>query len=78
MIAELDCVALTANLPEHGLVAGDVGAVVHVLEGGKGYMVEFTTYDGDTVALATVAATQIRLLARNEVHHARPLELAAH
>jgi hypothetical protein len=32
MIAELDCVALTADLPEHGLTAGDVVAVavVHV------------------------------------------------
>ncbi len=78
MIAELDCVALTADLPEHGLVAGDVGAVVHVIKDGKGFMVEFTTYDGDTVALATVSANQIRPLARNEVHHARRLEPAAH
>ena len=78
MIAELDCVALTASLPEYGLVAGDVGAVVHVIEDGKGFMVEFTTYDGDTVALATVSPNQVRPLTRNEVHHARPLELAAH
>lgn len=78
MIAELDCVALTADLPKHGLVAGDVGAVVHVIKDGKGFMVEFTTYDGDTVALATVSANQIRPLARNEVHHARRLEPAAH
>jgi hypothetical protein len=30
MISELDSVALTVNLLEHGLTAGDVGAVVHV------------------------------------------------
>ena len=39
--------------------------------------VEFTTYDGTTVALAKVAADQIRPLARNEIHHARPFALAA-
>ena len=30
MIAELDCVALTQNLPEHGLVAGNLGRDGHV------------------------------------------------
>lgn len=78
MIAELDCVALNVNLPEFGLVAGDVGAVVHVFEGGHAYMVEFTTYDGDTVALIKLLYDQVRKLARNEIHHARPVELAAH
>ena len=28
MIRELDCVVLTADLPEYGLKRGDVGAVV--------------------------------------------------
>ena len=49
MIAELDCVALTVNLPEHGLEAGDVGAVVHVFKGGNNFTVEFTTFNGSTV-----------------------------
>ena len=74
MIAELDCVALTADLPEHGLTAGDVGAVVHVYKGGKSFMVEFTTFDGSTVAVARVSASQIRSLSRNEIHHARQFE----
>ena len=73
MIAELDCVALTVDLPEHGLAAGDVGAVVHVYKGGKNFMVEFTTFDGKTVAVARVAADQVRPLAHNEIHHARAL-----
>jgi len=75
MIAELDCVALTIALPEHGLAVGDVGTVVHVHKGGHGYMVEFTTYDGATVAVAKVSTKQVRALGRNEVHHARPLDL---
>ena len=77
MIAELDCVALTADLPEHGLTAGDVGAVVHVYKGGKSFMVEFTTFDGSTVAVTKVSAAQIRPLSRKEIHHARPFEPVA-
>jgi hypothetical protein len=56
MIAELGCVALAVDLPEHSLAAGDVGAVVHVYESGKNFMVEFTTFDGKTVAVAKVSA----------------------
>lgn len=78
MIAELDCVALTTALPEHGLTAGDVGTVVHVLRAGHGYMVEFVAYDGTTVAVAKVSAEQVRPLGGNEVHHARRLDLATH
>ena len=78
MIKELDCVALTTALPEHGLAAGDVGAVVHVFKGGRNFTVEFTTFDGATVALAKVSAEQIRPLARNEIHHTRSFEPAAH
>lgn len=63
--------------PEHGLVAGDVGAVVHVLKNGKGYVVEFTTFRGDTVAVVTVSPDQIRPIHPNEVYHARRLESAA-
>jgi hypothetical protein len=78
MIKELDCVALNVGLPEHGLAAGDVGAVVHAYKDGRAFMVEFTTFDGTTVAVAKVSADQIRLLGRNEIHHARPFELAGH
>lgn len=78
MIAELDCMALKVALPEHGLAAGDVGTVVHAYKEGRSFTVEFTTYDGTTVALAKVAADQMRPLARNEIHHARPFALAAH
>jgi len=78
MIKELDCVALKVALSEHGLAAGDVGTVVHAYKNGLSFTVEFTTYDGATVALAKVSAEQIRPLGRNEIHHARPFALAAH
>ena len=76
MIKELDCVVLTAELADLGLAAGDVGAVVHVYEGGRSYQVEFTTYDGRTVAVAKVSANQIRPLRSREIHHARAFEAA--
>ena len=78
MIKELDCVALTTDLPEHGLTAGDVGAVVHVLKSSRDFTVEFTTFDGATVALPKVSADQICPLARNEIHHTRSFEPTAH
>jgi hypothetical protein len=78
MIAELDSVALTVNLPEHGLAAGDVGAVVHVYEGGAQFMVEFTTFTGSTVAVTKVTGAQIRPLLRDEIHHARKMQTSAH
>ena len=77
MIRELDSVALAVDLPEHGLAAGDVGAVAHVYESGKNFMVEFTAFDGKTVAIAKVSADQIRPLARNEIHHAPALDSVA-
>lgn len=77
MIAELDTVALTTGLPDYGLTAGDVGAVVHIYEGGKSFMVEFTTFKGSTVAVTKVSDDQIRPVARDEIHHARKFEPVA-
>jgi len=77
MIKELDCVALATGLPDYGLAVGDVGAVVHVYEDGHSYQVEFTTFDGGTVAVAKVSADQIRPLGDKEIHHARSFEPAA-
>lgn len=73
MIEELASVALTVDLPEHGLQAGDIGTVVMVHQEGKGYAVEFLTLGGDTIAVVTVTAGQIRPIRANEIAHAREL-----
>lgn len=39
MIAELDRIILTTNIPEYGLEKGDMGTVVLVHQGSKGYEV---------------------------------------
>jgi hypothetical protein len=60
MIAELGTVVLITDLPQHGLRAGDLGTVVLVHAGGVGYTVEFATVQGETVAVVTLNAEQLR------------------
>ena len=76
MIKELDSVVLTADLPEYRLAKGDIGTVVLVHEGGKGCTVEFMTLTGNTIAVVTLLANQIRQTARDEIAHARPVAVA--
>ncbi len=75
-IKEHDCVVLTANLPEENLEAGDVGTVVHIHKGGVAYEVEFVTLAGDTIAVATVEASQVRPVGKRDLNHVRELQAA--
>jgi hypothetical protein len=65
----LDVVALTVDLPEKGLVRGQVGTVVEILSPAA-YEVEFSDDEGQTYAQAALEGDQLMLL------HYRP-ELAA-
>lgn len=76
MLRELDTVVLTRDLTEHGLVSGDVGAVVHRYPAGDAFEVEFVTADGKTVALATLTIRDVRPLLGREILHVRDLALA--
>lgn len=71
MIRELDRVVLTMPRSELGLVAGDIGTVMLVHEGGKGFEVEFVALGGDTFAVTTLTADDVRPVDRNEIAHAR-------
>ncbi len=42
-----------------------------VYDGGRGFEVEFVTFSGDTIAVVTVDAGQIRALGPREIAHAR-------
>ncbi len=75
-INELDAVALTCDLPAHGLLRGDVGTAVLVHGNGKAFEVEFVGYDGHTVALVTLERDQVRPLQTHDIPHARELEHA--
>ena len=72
-INELDSVALTCDLPEHGLVHGDVGTAVLVHGNGAAFKVEFVGYDRHTVALLTLERAQVRTLRAHDIPHAREL-----
>ena len=76
MIKEHDCIVLTKNLPEEGLEAGDIGTVVHIHKGGEGYEVEFMTLTGETVAVVTLLAGQVRPFNRRDLAHTRELTTA--
>jgi hypothetical protein len=55
----LATVVLDRDLPEHGLRAGDLGAVVEVYEP-DGLDVEFVTASGKTQALVTLNVNDVR------------------
>jgi hypothetical protein len=76
MIEELDDVVLSCDLPEHGLSAGDIGTAVLVHRGAVGYEVEFTSLDGDTIAVVTLMANQVRPAQTGEIAHVRALVAA--
>jgi hypothetical protein len=64
--ALLDTVVLNRDLPEHGLRAGDLGAVVEVY-GSDGVEVEFVRASGQTKALLTLTAADLRSVAANDI-----------
>ncbi|MBA4159379.1 MAG: DUF4926 domain-containing protein [Gemmatimonadetes bacterium] len=72
-LQELELAALRINLPQHGLVAGDVGTVVLVHGDHEAYEVEFVAADGRTIAVETLDADQVTRLEGKRILHAREL-----
>ena len=70
MINELETVALTRDLPQHGLLKDDLGAVVVVYDQ-RAYEVEFVALDGKTIALVTLPEDAIRAVRAREIAHVR-------
>ncbi|MGH7795638.1 MAG: DUF4926 domain-containing protein [Candidatus Binatia bacterium] len=62
----LDTVVLNRDLPQHGLRAGDLGAVVEVYEP-DGLEVEFVTASGKTQALVTLNVNDVRPVQENDL-----------
>ncbi len=57
---EYDMVVLTSDLPEHGLAKGDAGVILIVHADGGAFEVEFVSPRGETIALLTLTAEQVR------------------
>ena len=62
----LDTVVLNRDLSQHGLCAGDLGAVVEVYEP-DGLEVEFVTAAGKTQALVTLNINDVRPVQENDL-----------
>jgi len=62
----LDTVVLDRDLPQHGLRAGDLGAVVEVYEP-EGLEVEFVTAAGKTQALVSLNVNDVRPVQENDL-----------
>ena len=76
MIQELDRIILTTDLPEYGLHSGDIGTVVLKHQKAEGFEVEFASLDGETIAVVSLFAHQVRPIGQGEIAHARPLATA--
>ncbi len=58
----LDTVALTVDLPEHGLWRGQVGTVVEILAHGHAFEVEFSDSRGHTYKSLGLRPEQIKVI----------------
>ena len=67
----LDIVTLTSNLPEHNLIAGQVGTIVEILAP-EVYEVEFSDDDGQTYATQALKSNQLLKL------HYKPMSTNIH
>ena len=76
MIGELDTIVLSHDVEEYGLKEGDIGAVIHVYEARASYEVEFVTGEGETVAVLTLTADDVRPMSEREILHVRELAIA--
>jgi hypothetical protein len=73
---EMDSVVLSVDQPECGLVAGDMGTVVHVYGEGGTYEVEFTTLTGHTLAVLTLRPAEVRAVSEHDLMHVRQAGVA--
>jgi hypothetical protein len=72
----LDTIVLARNLSAHGLLAGDLGAIVEVY-GPDAFEVEFVTASGRTGALVTLRDEDIRPVADTDLVAVRTLKRSA-
>jgi len=73
-------IALSADLPEHGLRRGDVATLVEHHSGRPGqedgYSLEVFNAVGDTIAVVTVCESLVEPLTANELLSVRPMAAA--
>jgi Domain of unknown function (DUF4926) len=75
LFKELDTVVLVRDVPESGLRAGDLGAVVQVYSP-EAFEVEFVKAAGGTQALLTLGAQDLRAVRDDDLLAVRSAEAA--
>ena len=75
-MTELDLVVLKESIVEHGLVAGDVGTVVHRYDDREASEVEFVDTRGTTIAVLTLEDSAVRSPMAGEILHVRDVSHA--
>lgn len=73
----MDLVVLKESIIEHGLVAGDVGTVVHRYSDEEASEVEFVDTRGTTIAVLTLEDSAVRPPMAGEILHVRDVTPAA-
>jgi len=74
----LETIIVTANFPDHQVLAGDLGTIVEIYNKPRlAYEVEFVNPDGSTRALLTLLPDQVRRLSSIDVLTTRQLPLGA-
>ena len=73
---ELDTVVLRRDLPDVGLRAGDLGAIVDMGDGAT-LEVEFVTASGRTEALVSVSESDLRAIAETDLVSVRSVRRSA-
>ncbi len=76
MIKEHDRIVLLIDLQSEGLLAGDVGTVVHIYNKEEAFEVEFMTLEGETVTVVTLPSSQVRAVGKRDIAHARKLAIS--
>ena len=76
MFKEHQQIVLTAPVTgdeQQELQPGDVATIIHIHPNQKAFVAEFSSLDGETVAIATVLPSQARPVTNSDFTHARTM-----
>jgi len=73
---ELDTVVVNKNIPEHGIMKGDIGVIVHTYDKNQVMEVEFVSGAGETLGVVTLSTKDVRPMNGDEILHVRELNTA--
>lgn len=71
MIKEFDRAVVIVDLPDDGIMIGDVGTVVDITSDGQGVTLEFFDFAGRTVAVVPMSVHDVRPVGENDRMQAR-------